>query len=139
MRVSQIILAGFNDKKPLLDGWYGLEELPKGLLYRASSRKAIIKTKLPTGPIRCTLYLTARPEHTGEELFVTVSSGEDSRFQFSLNTNQWTARSGQLILDASRIITIETDNPWSPDRIYNNGDARALGIMLNTIRIDPMR
>ncbi len=138
MSTSQIILAGFNDNRALVEGWYGLEKSPKGLLYRATSRNAEIKTRLPHGPVQCTLFVSARPEHTGENLIVTVSSDDKKRFQFNLHTNQWTTRTGKLILDESRTITIETDNPWSPDRIYNNGDARALGIMLNAIRLDPI-
>gem|GEM_PF-6759960 len=128
------IVIGLNERSFLGEGWYGLEKSPEGLLYRAATRKATIHSPL-SGQVNMILLLSARPEHSGAPLRVTVSAGNTSRFSFELTTNHWTTRGGEFFLDENCPITIETHNPWSPDSLYGNADLRALGILLSAARI----
>ncbi len=125
---------GLNERDFLGDGWYGLEKSSEGILYRAASRIAKIDTPL-SGLSTLVFLLSARPEHVGEPLKVTVSSGSESTSGFELHTNHWTTRSVDLTLEEGQPITIEAHNYWSPDKVYGNADLRALGILLSAVRI----
>lgn len=135
---SRILCTGQNDAVAFVEGWYGLQRSPEGLLFRSSAAKARLKLLDIGGPVRLILLLSARPEHTRKPLKGRVTSGTHSSFPFELTTNQWTTREGVLEVGEDSIVTIEVDNPWSPDRLYKNGDARSLGIMLSAIRISPL-
>ncbi|MEW6238123.1 MAG: hypothetical protein AB1656_22265 [Candidatus Omnitrophota bacterium] len=132
---TKAILIGLNDRKVLQEGWYGLEKSPDGLLYRASSVRAEWKIAGFGGRIRLTLLLAARPEHVGKPLQATVSTETGTKFEFQLGTNQWTTRNGELILPADGKIALEVYTPWSPHQLYQNGDARSLGILLSALHI----
>ncbi len=130
-----IVCAGYNDLQWLNEGWYGVEKSPEGILYRASGPVGVLRFPWE-GRVMLSLYLSARPEHSGEPLRVLVKSQDDAGFYFTLVTNGWTLRRGSVVLGKERKIRIEAQNPWSPDSIYNNGDARSLGILLCGIRFD---
>lgn len=130
----RIICMGYNDLRILGDGWYGVEKSPERILYRASAPLAEIRVPA-RGQIKLGLLLSARPEHAGEPLRGLVRGENESGFDFTLFSNYWTFRNGFVVPDSKRTIRIAVQNPWSPDSLYNNGDARALGILLSAIRI----
>lgn len=131
----QIILAGVNDRLVFTEGWYGLEKSPEGILYRASSAQATCKFST-SGKIRLTFLLSARPEHTGAPLAVHLKIGDQFIDSFELQVNPWTIRQSEFHLPDDTILTIVAQNPWSPDKIYRNGDARSLGILLSALILD---
>ena len=103
-------------------------------MYRAASRKAELLLPVVRGRVRLVFLVAARPEHTKTPLHTKVTAENESGFCFALSVNPWTTRWGELDLESERI-TVTTENPWSPDRVYDNGDLRALGILLSAIRI----
>jgi hypothetical protein len=134
----QCINVGINDLHIFQDGWYGLEKSPEGLLFRASSSQATLKFEGMEGRCKIILLFSARPEHTGEPLCGSVygNCDEGSTFEFSIDTNRWCVREGMVDLDPNGLIHIQIKNPWSPDALYQNGDARSLGLMLSAVRIE---
>jgi len=135
---TKAILIGLNDRNVLQEGWYGLEKSPEGLLYRASSPRAEWKIAGFSGRIQLTLLLAARPEHAGKPLQATISTETGSKFELRLGTNQWTTRNGELNLPADGKMALEIHTPWSPHQLYQNGDARSLGILLSALHIRPV-
>lgn len=115
-----------------LDGWYGIERSPEGVVYRASRKRARLKAP-GTGEADLILCLSARPGHAGEPLRAAVTVG-GAGFGFSLGTNGWTTRRGRLRLEEGVPVEIEVLNPWSPGSLYGNGDIRSLGILLASAR-----
>ncbi|MDX9753307.1 MAG: hypothetical protein RBU29_05060 [bacterium] len=134
----KIILIGKNEFGSLGEGWYGLEHSPEGVWYRASAPKAEIHLPTPFETVTLSLLVTARPSHTGQPLEVEITSGESGRFAFTLESNLWTIRKGVLDGNGGTTLQIRVKNPWSPDRLYQNGDARSLGILLSAIRIESL-
>lgn len=129
------ICPGVNDLHDFADGWYGLQRSPEGLLFRSTSAHARLKITGFSGLASVSLLISARPEHTGFPIQGVVTCGEDSSFAFQLTTNHWTLREGNLTLQPNSIIDLHITTPWSPDKIYHNGDARQLGIMVSAVRI----
>ncbi len=136
----RLICVGYNDRRIFGNGWYGLEKSPRGILYRASTPYAELQVS-DVGKLDIGMMITARPEHCGEPLRVTLQSGKLSdsaslsEMHIVLETNGWVIREGTLLVGDDRIIRILTQNPWSPDRLYRNGDVRSLGILISSIRI----
>ncbi|MGC9328992.1 MAG: hypothetical protein ACP5I1_15255 [Candidatus Hinthialibacter sp.] len=130
----QIICFGYNDLRMLGDGWYGVERSPEGILYRSSGPSAEFFT-LISAPVSLSLIASARPEHAGESLKGAIKGQENSGFEFILETNGWTVIHGSVIPGESRALRLSVENPWSPDRLYHNGDARALGILVSAVRM----
>ncbi len=128
------IVVGLNERNFLGEGWYGLEKSPEGMMYRASSKTAQIECSL-SGSAKVVFHLSARPEHVGESLRVAVSTGEQDGFTFELVSNQWTTRTGELVLEKNVPITLHVENPWSPGALYENADLRSLGILLTAMRM----
>jgi len=132
----KIILIGKNEFGFLGDGWYGLERSPEGIWYRAAAPVAEIHLPVQFEKVSISLHVSARPQHTGKPLDVEITAGTGPLFLFCLQSNHWTIRSGLMDLTSNNTLRIHTKNPWSPDLIYHNGDARSLGILLNAIRIE---
>lgn len=127
---------GINDRKVLKEGWYGLEKSPEGLVYRASSREAVLKLPFARQRVQITLLLSARrPKNAAEPLKGMVSSSTGSDFMFELATDLWTVRRGSLDVGEDRLVHIQVANPWSPDQLYRNGDTRSLGILLSAAHL----
>lgn len=131
-----MILIGKNDQRHLIKGWYGIERSPEGIYYRASKPRALF-VPCREGVTHVTLLLSARPEHTGMPLEVSLHSGESGRGSFTLCCNGWTTRTAEIFIQPNVPVVIEIKNPWSPDSLYHNGDIRALGILLSAIRFSP--
>lgn len=131
----RIICMGYNDLRCLGEGWYGLEKSPENILYRASAPFAEIQV-VTRKTVELSLFLSARPDHVGEPLHGSVQGEAGSEFDFTLFHNGWALRKGIVVPDAERTIRIVAQNPWSPDRLYDNGDSRALGFLVSAIRID---
>ncbi len=134
---ERILLAGYFDHKIFRDGWYDVERDPVGIIFRASGPRANVYHGCEKGRYSLHLLLTARPEHSGEPLRGKISCGNSS-LAFSLKHNLWSVRSGNLELEEEEL-TIEVKNPWSPDRLYKNGDVRSLGILLSAIHLMPRK
>ncbi len=132
---SHVITVGNNDRLALEEGWYGLEKSPEGLVYRASSREALLRIPFALQRVQVTLLLAARPEHTHEPLKGLVSTSAGTDFLFELTTNHWTVRQGFLETGEDRLIRILVYNPWSPGQLYANGDERLLGILLSAVHV----
>jgi hypothetical protein len=130
----RIICMGYNDVRFLGEGWYGLEKSPENILYRASAPLAEIYVATRRA-VELSLLLSARPAHVGEPLRVSVQGEAGSRFDCTLDYNGWTLRKGWVVPDSEGMVRFLAQNPWSPDRLYDNGDARALGILVSAIRI----
>lgn len=133
--MSILILSGKNEAPYLGDGWYGLERSPEGILYRAAKPKAFLTLPVE-GKTELTLYCSARPEHTNTpfECFFLVDG--DKRAEIALNSNNWVTRMVELTLTKDSTIEIHTKTPWSPDTLYQNGDIRALGMLVSSIRVN---
>ncbi len=139
MTNSRIISLGINDLHAINDGWYGLEKSPERVYFRASAPLAELTLPIEGIRVDLSLYLAARPEHAGEPLEASVfNSTADSGFTFILETNGWSIRSGSVIINQDKKIQIIIKNPWSPDRLYNNGDSRSLGVLLSAVRINTL-
>ncbi|MBN2326792.1 MAG: hypothetical protein JXR73_06535 [Candidatus Omnitrophica bacterium] len=130
----QIICFGYNDLHMLGDGWYGVERSPEGILYRSSAPAAEFFTPNPE-QVSISLIASARPEHAGEALKGSIKGQDNSGFEFILETNGWTVIKGSAIPGKARTLRLNVENPWSPDRLYHNGDARALGLLVSAIRM----
>ena len=137
MIYSLVITVGINDRKVLEEGWYGLEKSPEGLVYRASTREALLKVPFAHQRVHVTLLLSARAKDAKEPLKGIVSTSAGTDFTFELATNHWTVRRGSLDVGEDRLIRVLVYNPWSPGQLYKNGDERSLGILLSALHVLP--
>ncbi|MBI1389655.1 MAG: hypothetical protein GC154_14550 [bacterium] len=134
MPASRLILMGKNDQSYLGEGWYGVERSPEGILFRATARRAVLRLPYPGQRIELGVYVSARPLHAGEPLRFTVNCGETAAHTWELTTNGWTVRKGIVEVPESGEVALEALNPWSPDALYHNGDARLLGLLLASLQ-----
>lgn len=136
--MNLLILSGKNERPYFGDGWYGLERSPEGILYRAAKPHAYLSLPV-TEKIELTLYISARPEHTHIPFKANILVDGNQQAEISLTSNNWTTRVIQLTHAKKSQIELQTLTPWSPDTLYHNGDIRALGMMVCSIRVDEIR
>lgn len=133
--MNNLILSGKNEDPYLGDGWYGLERSPEGILYRAAKPQAHLSIPVE-GKIELTLYISARPEHTKIPFLCDILVDQQKQAEFTLSSNNWVTRVIELSLIKDSTIEFQTTTPWSPDKLYQNGDIRALGMLMSSIRIE---
>lgn len=126
-----MILFGHNDAGALGEGWYDAERSPDGVLYRAMQPRAELIAP-GEGRWRMVLYASARAEDTGEALKIVC--GNDTAHPLAFATNGWTTRMCDVQCEANRTVELLVMNPWSPDGLYRNGDARSLGALVSAVR-----
>lgn len=128
---------GKNDRESLGDGWYGAERSPEGILFRATGPVAGIRLVGNFDRAEISIFAAARPEHAGEDLVVELRQKQSVLARMEWSLNQWLIRRAGIEFDPGDELTIYIVNPWSPDALYENGDARQLGLMVSAIRAAP--
>lgn len=132
---SLMIVMGTNETPWLGEGWDGLERSPAGMLYRAARENAWLQLPPASGG-EIKLLLSARPEHAKAPLRWSVRCGGHRHEGKALAWNGWVIRCLALG-PVQEGIWLETHNPWSPDQLYQNGDARQLGLLVSAICWQP--
>lgn len=128
------ILPGERGCDAFVEGWYDLERSPEGMLFQASSRRATLKLVGAQGRVEVALLIAARPEHARQPLRLRLRGVDGLPLSWTLETNGWTVRGGEIDAGEEGMLQLEALNPWSPDALYCNGDARLLGVMLGAAR-----
>lgn len=131
---SKIIHMGQGDASFLGYGWFGVERSPEKILCRAAGKQAIFRLPLHAEKVELAFLATARPLHAGKPLQFGVNRDGERILTWLLHTNGWTVRSGVICDYAGEDLMLEADNPWSPDKLYKNGDSRLLSVLVSSIR-----
>lgn len=134
MEHSKIVLMGQDDVSFLGYGWFGVERSPEDVIFRAAGKQAIFRLPLRSERIELAFLAAARPLHAGEPLRIGVNRDGERLITWTVQTNGWTVRSGEIKDYSGEDLMLEADNPWSPDALYKNGDSRLLSLLVSSIR-----
>ncbi|MDP8243645.1 MAG: hypothetical protein P9L94_06160 [Candidatus Hinthialibacter antarcticus] len=132
---SKIILMGQDDATFLGYGWFGVERSPEDVLFRAAGKQAIFRLPLTADRVELAFLAAARPLHAGEPLQFGINRDGERLITWTLHTNGWTVRCGVIERYSGEDLMLEADNPWSPDKLYQNGDSRLLSVLVSSIRV----